>query len=352
MKINLTPRREIFNGCAPYIIAEIGSNHNGDMALAEKLIEAAKEAGADCVKFQSWSKDSIFSRSVYDKNYFLKDDYRNRNDYTLEEIVEKFSISEDHLLSMKKKCDELEIDCISTPFSKKETDFLVENLDVPFIKIASMDVNNYPFLEYVGRKGKPVIISTGLSELYEIDRAIKTLENSGNKDIIILHCVSNYPPKDEEVNLRNIQTLQKIYPYPIGFSDHTLGFSIPLASVAFGACVIEKHFTLDKGLFGWDHKVSATPAEMKIICEESKKITRALGRDYLICEENQERKNAFRRSIVAAHKIKEGDTIGPDDIDFKRPGDGISPEYFEFVVGRVAKHDLIEDQLIKKEDLL
>jgi N-acetylneuraminate synthase len=352
MKIRLTPRKEIFNGCEPYVIAEIGSNHNGDMNLARQLIQVAKDAGADCAKFQSWSKKSIFSRSVYENNYFLKDDYRNRTDTTLEEIVEKFSISESDLHEMKRFCDEIGIDCISTPFSKREVDFLVEGMNVPFIKIASMDVNNYPFLQYVAGKGLPIVISTGLSELYEIDKAIRTIERAGNLEIVILHCVSNYPPKDEEVNLNNIRTLQTLYPYPVGFSDHTLGVSIPLASVALGACLIEKHFTLDKTLSGWDHKVSATPDEMKIICNESKKITRALGSQYLVCEEGQERKNAFRRSIVVTRDIDAGQVIGEEDIDFKRPGDGISPEYTDFVRGRIARHDLKRDQVIRKDDLV
>ncbi len=336
----------------PYIIAEIGSNHNGDMKLAKKLIRTAKAAGADCVKFQSWTKDTIFSKTVYQENYFLKDDYRQRDDYTLEEIVEKFSISEKELLEMKTYADEVGIDCISTPFSKREVDFLEENLQVPFIKIASMDVNNYPFLEYVAKKQRPIIISTGLSELHEIDRAIRTIENAGNTRIVILHCVSIYPPKDEQVNLRNMESLRQLYPYPVGFSDHTLGYSIPLAAVALGARIIEKHFTLDKNMFGWDHQVSATPDELAAICSESKRIYRSLGTPRIICEEDEERKAAFRRSIVTTTDLKAGTVIRPAHLDAKRPGTGIPPGETLHVIGRTLKRDVAADEILKWEDLL
>lgn len=350
MKINITSKKQVFNFCEPYVIAELGANHNGDMELAKKLIVEAKNAGADCVKFQSWTKDTIFSKKVYEDNYFLTDDYRNRSDFNLEKIIEAYSMSGKELLEMKKFSDEVGIDCSSTPFSKGETDFLVDAMNSPFIKIASMDLNNYPFIDYIARKGKPIIISTGLSELYEIDKAIRTIENAGNNQIVILHCVSIYPPKDEDVNLNNIETLRRLYPYPIGFSDHTLGFEVPLASVAMGACIIEKHFTLDKNLPGWDHKVSATPDEMKIICDGAKKISTALGSSRIICVENQERKDAFRRSIVLTRDIKFGEIILNDDLDYKRPGSGLAPEMRDVIVGKAAKRNLAKDEMILQSD--
>lgn len=350
MRIKVSKRKEVYNFCEPYIIAELGSNHNGDMKLAKKLIMRAKEAGADCVKFQSWSKDTIFSKKVYDQNCFLTDDYRNRTDYTLEQIVEKFSISEKDLFEMKKFADEAGIDCVSTPFSKREVDFLINELKVDFIKIASMDVNNYPFLEYIARKNLPILLSTGLSTLGEIDKAIQTIENAGNNKIIILHCVSLYPPKDTQVNLNNIDTLRSAYPYPIGFSDHTIGFSIPLAAVAKGACIIEKHFTLDKNMFGWDHKVSADFEEMKIIVSESKRIHKALGSYRRVVNEDIERIKAFRRSIVATRKIKKGEIFTEDMITFKRPAEGIEPGYMNFIIGKTAKRDIEYDEIIRMED--
>ena len=344
--------QEITQRKEPYIIAELGSNHNGDMELARKLIDAAKEAGADCVKFQSWTKDTVFSKKKYKENFFLADDYRDRDDYNLEEIVEAFSISENQLKEMSVYSRKTGIDCTSTPFSKKEVDFLADELDVPFIKIASMDLDNYPFLEHIARTGKPMVLSTGLSELHEIDKAVQTIESTGNKKLVILHCIASYPTEDENVNLNNIDMLKKLYPYPIGFSDHSLGFSISLASVAKGVCLIERHFTLDKQMFGWDHKVSVAPEELKIIVKESKRITKALGSYRIVCPEDETRKNEFRRSLVTTRTLKAGDKIGLEDIDAKRPGTGIPPGDIAYVKGRILKNDLGKDELIRWEDLI
>ena len=352
MSIKLTKSRVVSNYTQPYIIAELGSNHNGDMGIAKKLIIEAKDAGADCVKFQSWSKDSIFSKKKYEDNYFTDDDYRDRSDCTLEEVVEEYSISESELLEMTNFAAEIGIDCTSTPFNKKEADFLVNKMKTPFIKVASMDLNNYPFLEYLAKKGKPMIVSTGLSELYEIDKAIKTIENSGNNQIIILHCVATYPPMDGDVNLNNIKTLMSIYPkYPIGFSDHTIGTPVPLASVALGCCLIEKHFTLDKKMEGWDHKVSATKGEMKTIVDDSKRIAEAMGSFRISATEADEKKREFRRSIVITRDMNKGDIIKSEDIDYKRPGSGFDPEMTEFLIGCKINKDLSYDHIITKLDI-
>ncbi|MBD1558475.1 N-acetylneuraminate synthase [Vibrio sp. S9_S30] len=351
--MKLTEKKEVFNFCKPYIIAELGSNHNGDMELAKKLILEAKEAGADCVKFQSWSKDTIFARKKYEDNYFIADDYRDRTDFTLEEIVEEYSISEQELLDMKAFADEVGIDCSSTPFSKHEADFLVEKMETPFIKVASMDLNNYPFLEYLAKKGKPMVISTGLSEMYEIDKAIKCIESAGNTNIVILHCVSTYPPVDTDVNLNNMKTLMNAYPdYCVGFSDHTIGIEIPLASAAIGACLIEKHFTLDKDMEGWDHKVSANKAELETIVKGVKRINDALGSHRISAPESNEKKAEFRRSIVLARALKAGEKIKATDIEYKRPGTGLKPEMTEFVVGMTVNKDLVSDHILVMDDLV
>lgn len=351
--MKLTEMAIINNFSKPYIIAELGSNHNGDMELAKKMITQAKEAGADCVKFQSWSKDSIFAKKKYEDNYFIADDYRDRDDFTLEQIVEEYSISDAELLEMKAFADDVGIDCSSTPFNQKEADFLVEQLKSPFIKVASMDLNNLPFLDYLARKRLPMIISTGLSELHEIDKAVRTIENAGNTQICILHCVSTYPPVDTDVNLNNLTTLMNTYPnYPIGFSDHTIGIEIPLASVALGACLIEKHFTLDKEMEGWDHKVSATKDELKEIVCGSKRINDALGSFRISATESDEKKAEFRRSIVLKRDFKNGDVITKNDIDYKRPGTGIKPEMAEFIIGLKVNKDLSNDHILTKEDLI
>jgi len=353
MKIQLTNKKTVFNYCKPYVIAELGSNHNGDMKLAKKLILTAKQLGADCVKFQSWSKDTLFSKKKYEDNYFLADDYRNRTDYTLEEIVDAYSISEDELLEMKKFSDEVGIDCTSTPFSKKEVDFLVDKLESPFIKVASMDLNNYPYLQYVAKKGKPIVLSTGLSELYEIDRAIKTIEKEGNKQIVILHCVATYPPADIDLNLNNINTFKTAYPeYPIGFSDHTKGAAITFASIALGVCLVEKHFTLDKNMEGWDHKMSASIDEMKDIIENAPRISEAMGSFTIKATESDEKKREFRRSIIIVREMKKGEVIKYDNIDYKRPAGGFDPEMTEFIVGRTVNKDLKYDHILTKDDII
>lgn len=350
MKIRLSDKREVYDFCEPYIIAEIGANHNGDMDLARQLIEKAKEAGADCVKFQSWTKDSVFSKRVYDDNYFLADDYRNRTDYSLEQIVDSFSVSESEFLQLKDIAAKVGIDFASTPFSMKEVDFLVHVLNAGFIKVASMDLNNYPFLQYIAGKGLPMILSTGLSTLEEIDRAVRTIEDAGNHSIVFLHCISLYPPDDEKVDLRNMETLRAAYPYPVGFSDHTLGYSIPLAASALGACVIEKHFTLDKGMFGWDHRISADFEELRAIAEGAKRINRALGSRRISVREDEQRIKAFRRSIVAGRDIKQGEVITRQMLDFKRPGDGLPPGEIEYIIGKKALRDIPYDALLERDD--
>lgn len=343
--------KNIADYTTPYIIAELGSNHNGDMSIARELIVKAKQAGCDCVKFQSWSKDTIFSKKVYQDNYFLEDDYRNRTDYTLEQIIEKFSISEKQLYEMKNFCDEMKIDFASTPFSKREVDFLTDELNVHFIKVASMDLNNYPFLDYIARKGKPVVLATGLSTIAEIAKAVEIIESAGNNKLILLHCVSLYPPDDTQVHLNNLELLRNTFGYPVGFSDHTLGTIIPLASVVKGACIIEKHFTLDKNMFGWDHKVSADFDEMRTIVDDSRRICLALGSSKrTVSERELKKRNAFRRSIVAAKNIAAGSVISEDDLDLKRPGTGIPPEQIKFVVGKTAKRTIAYDEILSMED--
>lgn len=341
---------KIKNYSKPYIIAEIGANHNGDVVLAKKMIDIAKENGADCVKFQSWSKETIFSKKVYEDNYFLRDDYRNRDDYTLEEIVDKYSIDKKEHIELKEYCDNIGIDFASTGFSKEEVDFLVDELKVPFIKVASMDLNNLPFLQYIAQKNKPIMLSTGLSNLAEISEAVECIESNGNNEIILLHCVSIYPPLDEQVNLNNIDMLRDNFRYPIGYSDHTIGTIAPVLSIAKGSCVIEKHFTLDKNMEGWDHKVSADPVELKEIVKGANSAYKMLGSYNRVVNEDKERIEAFRRSIVVTRDIAKGEIIQLEDLDFKRPGTGLQPKYYKFIVGKEAKKDIKKDSLILMED--
>lgn len=351
--IELDNNRVIKNFGKPYFIAEIGANHNGDIDLAKKMIEAAKEAGADCVKFQSWKKDSIFSKKVYEDNYFLNDDYRDRDDFTLEEIVDNYSVSEPDLIELNKFAKSTGIDMTSTPFSNEEADFLVKEIDVPFLKVASMDLNNFPFLEHISRMGKPVILSTGLSSLNEIDRAVGIFENANNPRLILMHCVATYPPKTSNINLNNIKTLMRIYPdYAIGFSDHSLGTDISIAAAALGASIFEKHFTLDKDMEGWDHKISIDKKELGEITHSIDRVNRALGSSRILVTESIEQKDAFRRSIVSTRALKEGEIIQKGDFSFKRPGNGLPPEYSDFLIGRTLKRDIDEDCQILIDDIV
>ncbi|KKL13927.1 hypothetical protein LCGC14_2520890, partial [marine sediment metagenome] len=219
-------------------------------------------------------------------------------------------------------------------------------------KIASMDINNLELLKYVAKKNKPIILSTGMSTLSEIENAVKTLEKQGNGQIILLHCIAVYPPEYEDINLNNIHMLRGKFGYPVGFSDHTIGTSIPLASVALGSCVIEKHFTLDKDLPGWDHAISADPKEMKIIVEESRNIAKSLGSyERVVGEAEEEKKLKFRRSIVAKTDLKKGHTLTLDELSFKRPETGICPDEVRYVVGRKLKRNISQDEIIQWDDM-
>lgn len=343
----------ITNYSEPYIIAEIGANHNGDINLAKKMIEVAKKAGADAVKFQSWTPESLIAKEEYDENKSYDDGDGGKKHFgSLKQMVEKYYLREDQHFELKEYCDSISIDFCSTPFSNEEAD-LLEKLNVPFYKIASMDVNNLSLLSHVAKKQKPIVLSTGMSTLAEIERAIKTIENEGNHEIVILHCISIYPPDYRDIHLRNISMLQQVFPYPIGFSDHTIGVSIPLAAVTLGACLIEKHFTLDKDMPGWDHAVSADPSELEIIVKESKNIYEALGSySRIVSKAEEDKKLKFRRSLVSASRIEKGQILSENDINAKRPGTGIAPDEMKYVVGRKVNRDLTEDELIQWEDLV
>ena len=342
--------REVKNFGVPYIIAEIGANHNGDMNLARKLIYSAKSCGCDAVKFQSWTPDSLIAEEEYDRNQTYNDSPK-KHFGSLKEMVEKYYLRRDQHIELKRYCDEIGITFASTPFSIEETE-LLEELQVTFYKIASMDVNNLLLLEYVAKKNKPIVLSTGMATLAEIERAVKTIEAQGNHQIVLLHCIAIYPPAYEDINLNNIAMLRQTFGYPVGFSDHSMGISISLASVALGSCVIEKHFTLDKDMPGWDHEISANPEEMQIIVEEAHKIVKAMGTYHrVISPTEEEKKRKFRRSIIIKKGLKRGHTITADDLGFKRPGTGIPPDETKNVIGRKLKRNISEDELIQWDDL-
>ena len=351
MQIKLTKKKEVFNYCLPYIIAEIGANHNGDMDLAKKMIDSAVNCGCDAVKFQSWNNKSLISKTGYKQNTVFTDS-KKKHFGSLEKMVEKYYLRREQHFELKDYCISKGVDFCSTPFSQEEAELLNE-LNVDFFKVASMDINNYPLLKYLARFDKPILLSTGMATLGEIEKAVKIIEKEGNSKIIILHCVAIYPPEDKDLNLKNISMLQKTFGYPVGFSDHTIGFAVPLASVALGVCIIEKHFTTDKDLPGWDHEISANPEEMTIIVENSKKINNSLGQfKRIVSNAEEEKKKSFRRSIVLNKNLKVGDIIKEEDIELKRPGTGLTPDQIYLVVGKKLNKDLEADCLLTNDDIL
>lgn len=313
---------EVGEGHPPFLIAEIGSNHNGDMDLCRRIIDAAVEAGADAVKFQSWTEDTLASREEYERSEGLL------------ESVRQYQFTPEQHREIQAYCREQDIPFCSSVFSEEEAD-LLDALDVPFYKIASMDINNLPLLRYVAEKGRPMVVSTGMATLGEIERAVDAIHEVGNERLVLLHCVSVYPPDIDRVDLRNMDTLATAFEAPVGFSDHTLGTVIPLAAVARGACLVEKHFTVDKELPGWDHAISADPEEFAEMVEGADQIHRALGTTVrTVGPDEREQRKQFRRSAIAQADLPEGEPLSREDVAFKRPGNGIAPDDFEHAVGR------------------
>ncbi len=336
-------------GNPPYIVAEIGSNHNGDMDLCRRLIDAAAEAGAHAVKFQSWTDSSLIAKEEYDRNTQYSD--KKRHFGSLREMVKAYQLTADQHLEAHSYCKARGIAFCSTPFSPEEAD-LLEKLDVPFFKIASMDIVHLPLLKHVARKQRPMVISTGMATLAEIEQAVETVRGEGNDQIVLLHCIAIYPPDYDMIHLRNMATLQQAFDVPVGFSDHTLGTAITLAAITLGACVIEKHFTLDKDMAGWDHSISADPAELRIIVEEGNNIFTALGSNRrTVSDDEIEKRKKFRRSLVARRALPHGHVLTEEDLDAKRPGTGVSPDELPYVIGRKLARDVLVDEVIHWADL-
>ena len=340
-KIILNDTTELRNFGVPYIVAEMNTSHFGKIENAKDMIVAAKKSGCNCVKFQSWTTASLYSKTYYEENPIAK------------RFVKGFSFSEEQLLELSRFCNEIGISFASTPYSNQEVDFLVNECNVPFLKVASMDLNNHKFLDYMGRKGIPLILSTGMGDIFEIREAIKVIEKTGNKDVCILHCISIYPPEISTIQLNNIIGLRDEFPqYPIGFSDHSIGIEIPAAAVALGACLIEKHFTLDNSKIGMDNQVATEPGEMKKLVENCHNVQAALGSyERIVLPAELEKRKEMRRSLVSTRDLKIGDTILITDLDLKRPGTGIPADLLSSIIGKTVKNDIAKDILISIEDL-
>lgn len=326
------------------IIAEAGVNHNGSVILAHQMIDAAYSAGADIVKFQTGQPELIISK------FAEKAAYQKRTTGTAEsqlEMCKKLSLRHEAYQELKEHCANIGIQFLSTPFDINSIEFL-EGLGCTMWKIPSGEITNLPYLIKIAETRKPIILSTGMSTLEEISSAIAVLNEHGAGEITLLHCTTEYPAPIEDVNLRAMETMRQKFGLKVGYSDHTQGIEVPVAAVAMGACVIEKHFTLDRNMEGPDHKASLEPDELAAMVKAIRNVERALG-DGIKTPSPSEIKNIpiARKSIVAKKKILKGELLTEENITTKRPGNGISPMRWNDVLGTRAVRDFCEDELIE-----
>jgi N,N'-diacetyllegionaminate synthase len=326
------------------IIAEAGVNHNGSFELAKKMIDAAKEAGADYVKFQTFKPEKLVSR------FAEKADYQKQTTGAEEsqlQMLQKLTLSEDSFIALKEYCEQIGIGFISTPFDLESIDFL-EKFNMDFWKVPSGEITNLPYLEAIAKTGREIIMSTGMCDAEEIRNAVEVLERFNVPKIILLHCNTQYPTPFEHVNLCAMRTIHELTGKEVGYSDHTLGIEAPIAAVAMGATVIEKHFTLDKNMKGPDHKASLEPSELKAMIAAIRNIEKAMGTGIKEPSPSEAANKAVaRKSIVASRNIKQGEILSEENLATKRPGNGISPMQWYRVLGTAAIRDFCEDELIE-----
>lgn len=340
--------RWVGEGQPCFVIAEAGVNHNGELELAKKLVDAAIEAGADAVKFQTFKAGNVVSRTAPKAEYQITPADPNTTQYEMLKRLE-FSVEEESAL--KTYCRERGILFLSTPHDEESIEIL-DNLNVPMFKVGSGDVTNLTFLQRAARTGRPIILSTGMSTLGEVEEAVQTILAQGNHGLILMQCVSNYPADANDCNLKAMETLRTAFGLPVGFSDHTLGNEVALAAVALGACVIEKHLTVDKNLPGPDHRASTEPGEFRAMVQGIRRIEQALG-DGVKRPAESERAvmEVARKSLVAAVDIPKGTVIARHMLVVKRPGTGITPRCIEQIIGREAALNILADQPIRWEAL-
>ena len=328
-----------------FVIAEAGVNHNGNVDLAFQLVDAAIAAGADAVKFQTFIASEVITAQA------VKAEYQKQTTGEQEsqlEMVQRLELSFGDFRKLKMYCDDQGITFLSTPFDFKSVDFL-DGLGVVAFKIASGDLTNHPLLRHVAAKGRPVILSTGMSDMDEVRDALAVLHDV---DVILLQCVTNYPAAAEDINLRAMLSMKSAFDVNVGYSDHTLGIEVALAAVALGACVIEKHFTLDKNFAGPDHRASLEPEEFKAMVEGIRKVEASLGNGQKVPAASEAANAAVaRRSIVAARDISKGTLITSAEIAFKRPGTGLPPGMVDQILGKTARVDVKAGTLLKLEDI-
>jgi N,N'-diacetyllegionaminate synthase len=336
----------IGRGQPSFVIAEAGVNHNGDLELARQLVRAAAEAGADAVKFQTFVADRLVTSDA------PQADYQRRNTGITESqhaMLKRLELSEEAHRELRALCSQLGILFLSTPFDEQCADFLSE-LGIAAFKIPSGELTNTPFLAHVARKGLPVILSTGMATVEEIGRAVDTVRGEGNGKIVLLQCVSAYPSAPADTNLRAMQTMTDLFETPVGYSDHTDGIEIALAAAALGACVIEKHFTIDRGLPGPDHKSSLEPSELAAMVAGIRKVESALGdgKKRPVASEVSTAAVA-RKSLVAARALKVGEIFDASMAVARRPGTGLAPSLLGSLQGRPLARDVAKDEILCRE---
>ncbi len=330
-----------------YIIAEAGVNHNGDIQLAKKLCDVAKDAGVDAVKFQTWKTENIVTQEAPLAAY-QEQNISSKGDSQFE-MLKKLELSYDDFVELQNYCETIGVRFLSTPDDEESLEFL-SGLNLDFIKIGSGEVNNIPYLRKIGAKKQPVILSTGMSFLGDIERAYNILLESGASSVKLLHCTSNYPCPMNEVNLNAMLTLKAAFKCEVGYSDHTLGIEVPIAAVALGATIIEKHFTLDKNMDGPDHKASLNPEELKEMVQSIRNIEIALGNG-IKCPNNSENETSkvVWKSIVAKKIIEKGSVFTEENLTVKRTGEGIPASLWDLVLGKKAKRTFMSDEVINIE---
>ena len=326
-----------------FIIAEAGINHNGDVNLAKKLIDVAEEAGADAVKFQTFNAEAVVTRGAEKATYQKA---ATGADESQLEMVKKLELTEKDFTELYGYAQERGIIFLSSPFDQASVDIL-DNLGVPAFKIPSGEITNFPLLRYIAGKKKPLIFSTGMSTLGEVEEALGVLRKEGAREIVLLHCVSSYPAKAVDMNLKVMETLRYAFRLPVGLSDHTLGIAVPIAAVALGACIIEKHFTLDRSLPGPDHKASLEPGELQEMVGAIRDVEAAMGDGVKrLTKDEQETRKVARRRLVARADIPGGATITEEMLDIKRSKLGIEAKHMPIVIGRKAGKSITRDSAI------
>ena len=327
-----------------FVIAEAGVNHNGSLELAKKLVDAAKDAGADCVKFQTFIAENIVSKHAAKAEYQKTDAKDAESQY---DMLKKLELSFHEIRELNEYCAKKDIEFLSTAFDLESVEYL-NGLSMKRWKIPSGEITNLPYLLKIARLNKPIILSTGMSTLDEIKNAVTVLKQNGAVDITVLHCTTEYPAPYRDVNLRAMLTIKEALNVKVGYSDHTEGIEVPIAAAALGAVVIEKHFTLDRNMEGPDHSASLEPDEFKSMVNAIRNIETCLG-DGIKQPVEAEIKNmpVVRKSIVAKRDIKKGEVFSEENLVVKRPGNGISPMRWFDVLGKPAKRDFQEDELIE-----